>query len=189
MNLIEKLRKNKIKLLIILLFLVSVTLNFFYGSILYSKVFGKQPQYTIGKECVQSRTECEKKYFQSYLDKINSLANEDRTYFSGIIIKNDQIEYTGNCPCPYDSDSRGSSCGGRSSYSKKGQISYCYDSDVTDSQIADKKASMMAQANNELDNSVQKEVNVYHEHYTLLFLIIVFCGLFFYFRDKKVNLA
>ncbi|MFA6587589.1 MAG: hypothetical protein WCT08_00830 [Patescibacteria group bacterium] len=176
---------NKASTLVVLLFLVTVTLNFYYGSVLYSKVLGKQYQFTIGKECFKSRPDCEAKYFQGYLDKIGSLTNESRTYFSNIIIQNNQKGYTGNCPCPYDSDSAGNSCGGRSSYSKNGRISFCYDSDVPAEQIVDLKSSMIAQERKNLDDAIQKDINIYHEQYTLLIVVIIYSVIFFYFKNKK----
>jgi hypothetical protein len=175
---------NKTSTLVVLLFLITATLNFYYGSFLYSKVLGKQQQFTIGKECVQSRTDCEPKNFQDRLDKIDSLTNEGKTYFSNIIIKNNRKGYTGNCPCPYDRDSAGNSCGGRSSYSKHGQISFCYDSDVPDQQIVGLKEIMIAQERKDLDDVIQNDINVYHQKYTLLIIVIIYAGLFFYFRNK-----
>lgn len=40
--------------------------------------------------------------------------------------------YSGSCPCPYNTDRAGRSCGRRSAYSKPGGASpLCYEADVT----------------------------------------------------------
>jgi hypothetical protein len=44
------------------------------------------------------------------------------------------------CACPYNSARNGSSCGGRSAYSRPGGAApLCYSSDVTDGMVADWK--------------------------------------------------
>jgi len=44
--------------------------------------------------------------------------------------------YPGSCPCPYNTDRRGYSCGRRSAYSRPGGYApLCYESDVTDEMI------------------------------------------------------
>jgi len=154
---------------------------------LYSQVLGKEQAYSIGKLCDSSRKECENIFFKDYLNKINTLQNESRTFFSKIFIQEDQIGYTGDCPCPYNSDSRGGSCGGRSSYSKRGKISYCYDRDVSNIQIADRRASMIAKAHKNLNDAVQNDLNVYHENYTLILIVIFYSTLFYFFKFKGNN--
>lgn len=49
------------------------------------------------------------------------------------IIKEARINYTGNCPCPYNLDVVGRKCGRRSSYmhKKKRKIKICFESDIT----------------------------------------------------------
>jgi hypothetical protein len=48
--------------------------------------------------------------------------------------------YSGNCPCPYNVARNGSSCGGRSAYSRKGGYApLCYVSDISDKQARDWK--------------------------------------------------
>ncbi len=48
------------------------------------------------------------------------------------IIRESIATYPGNCPCPYNVDRRGHSCGRRSAYSKPGGYSpICYPADVT----------------------------------------------------------
>jgi hypothetical protein len=45
-------------------------------------------------------------------------------------------EYPGRCPCPYNSTSNGSSCGGRSAWSRRGGYApLCYSNDVSDAQV------------------------------------------------------
>lgn len=45
--------------------------------------------------------------------------------------------YSGNCPCPYNSDRAGRSCGQRSAYSKPGGASpLCYPGDISDAMLA-----------------------------------------------------
>lgn len=52
------------------------------------------------------------------------------------VIRESLAAYPGNCPCPYNSDRAGRSCGRRSAYSRPGGYSpICYDSDVTDAMI------------------------------------------------------
>ncbi len=44
--------------------------------------------------------------------------------------------YSGNCPCPYNTARNGSSCGGRSAYSRDGgETPLCYASDVSTSMV------------------------------------------------------
>ena len=48
------------------------------------------------------------------------------------IIQESINSYPGNCPCPYNTDRAGRSCGRRSAYSRPGGYSpKCYASDVT----------------------------------------------------------
>lgn len=52
------------------------------------------------------------------------------------IIRQSLASYPGNCPCPYNADRRGHSCGLRSAYSKPGGYSpLCYPSDVSDEMV------------------------------------------------------
>ena len=49
-----------------------------------------------------------------------------------VLIAESRAEYSGNCPCPYDTDKAGRSCGKRSAYSRPGGAApQCYDRDVT----------------------------------------------------------
>ena len=177
---------NQKQVAIIILFLATAVVNFMYGPALYAKVFRKQAAYDIGKACVVSLSDCEQTYFQDYLNRIDDLYGQPRTYFSGIIIQNDRIGYGGNCPCPYNTDSRGYSCGGRSSYSKSGQISYCYDSDVPDARVSELKDTMLTQAKQALNNAEQGDIGVYQEPYTFLFIFVIY-GIWFYrTRNKRI---
>ena len=86
------------------------------------------------------------KNWQSQISRGNSIAENAMRNFSldGQPIKNDidskirrkMIKesinrYPGRCPCPFNSASNGSSCGGRSAYSRGGGYSVlCYPSDI-----------------------------------------------------------
>jgi len=53
------------------------------------------------------------------------------------IIRQSLARYPGTCPCPYNIDRAGRSCGRRSAYSRPGGYApICYDSDVTPQMIA-----------------------------------------------------
>ena len=53
------------------------------------------------------------------------------------IIDNSIDRYSGGCPCPYNVDRGGLSCGGRSAYSRPGGAApYCYPSDIPDAVVA-----------------------------------------------------
>lgn len=55
--------------------------------------------------------------------------------------------YPGRCPCPYNSARNGSSCGGRSAWSKKGGYApICYENEVTKEMVRQWRAEKM-QAN------------------------------------------
>lgn len=52
------------------------------------------------------------------------------------IIRESITVYPGNCPCPYNRDRAGRSCGRRSAYSKPGGYSpLCYPSDISDEMV------------------------------------------------------
>jgi len=54
------------------------------------------------------------------------------------IIRESIASYAGSCPCPYNSDRAGRSCGRRSAYSRPGGASpVCYDGDVTAKMVSD----------------------------------------------------
>jgi hypothetical protein len=52
-----------------------------------------------------------------------------------LMIERSLSSYSGSCPCPYNTDRAGRSCGGRSAYSRPGGASpLCYPSDISDAQ-------------------------------------------------------
>jgi hypothetical protein len=56
------------------------------------------------------------------------------------IINESIANYSGNCPCPYNRASNGSSCGRRSAYSRPGGYApVCYAQDVTPAMISSYK--------------------------------------------------
>jgi hypothetical protein len=56
--------------------------------------------------------------------------------------------YPGNCPCPYNVDGAGRSCGKRSAYSKQGGYTpLCYPSDVTEEVVGRYRASLGGRIN------------------------------------------
>jgi len=58
------------------------------------------------------------------------------------IIQESINSYPGNCPCPYNTDRAGRSCGGRSAYSRPGGYSpKCYASDVSAAELRAYRAS------------------------------------------------
>jgi hypothetical protein len=60
----------------------------------------------------------------------------ERLQVVSILIVNSLGSYNENCPCPYNVDRGGRSCGGRSAYARPGGRSpLCYPSDVTSAQI------------------------------------------------------
>lgn len=58
------------------------------------------------------------------------------------MIQGSIASYPGTCPCPYSTDRRGRSCGGRSAYSRPGGYApLYYAQDVSDRMIADYRKS------------------------------------------------
>lgn len=58
------------------------------------------------------------------------------------IIKASIAEYPGNCACPYNSASNGSSCGRRSAWSRGGGYApMCYAKDVSKAQVSSWRAA------------------------------------------------
>ena len=63
-------------------------------------------------------------------------ATQDQQIIQNIISES-IANYSGNCPCPYNRASNGSSCGRRSAYSKVGGYApVCYARDVTPAMIS-----------------------------------------------------
>ena len=57
------------------------------------------------------------------------------------IIKQSIATYPGRCPCPYNLDSSGRQCGGRSAWSKPGGAApLCYPADITPDMVEDWRA-------------------------------------------------
>jgi hypothetical protein len=53
-----------------------------------------------------------------------------------MIVRASIASYPGNCPCPYNTDRAGRSCGRRSAYSRPGGYSpKCYPTDVTAAEV------------------------------------------------------
>jgi hypothetical protein len=53
-----------------------------------------------------------------------------------LIIQQSISSYQGNCPCPYNTASNGSSCGRRSAYSRPGGASpLCYPDDISQEMV------------------------------------------------------
>ena len=53
-----------------------------------------------------------------------------------LLIGQNLAQYSGNCPCPYNVDRAGRSCGKRSAYSKPGGYApLCFPSDVTQEMV------------------------------------------------------
>ena len=74
-----------------------------------------------------------------FISACQSFANTDEQ-IKQIIIKQSIANYSGNCPCPYNSARNGSRCGGRSAYSRAGGYApLCYPSDVTPKMVDDYK--------------------------------------------------
>jgi hypothetical protein len=62
--------------------------------------------------------------------------SQDQQIINNIIAES-IANYSGNCPCPYNRASNGSSCGRRSAYSKVGGYApVCYAKDVTPAMIS-----------------------------------------------------
>lgn len=60
-----------------------------------------------------------------------------------ILIRRSLGLYSGRCPCPYNTTSRGSRCGGRSAYSRPGGASpLCYSRDISKYMIAEYRDRM-----------------------------------------------
>ena len=67
------------------------------------------------------------------------------------IIKESIESYPGSCPCPYNTDRAGRSCGKRSAYSRAGGYdTICYQTDVTKEMIESWKKSQTNQASSKL---------------------------------------
>jgi hypothetical protein len=55
-----------------------------------------------------------------------------------VLVEQSIRNYSGNCPCPYNTMRNGRRCGGNSAYSRPGGASpLCYPSDVSDAMVED----------------------------------------------------
>jgi len=79
----------------------------------------------------------------------NTKSTSDDAAIKQAIIRESIASYAGSCPCPYNRDRAGRSCGKRSAYSKPGGASpVCYEADVTPKMVEDyKKAHPQAKSN------------------------------------------
>lgn len=58
-----------------------------------------------------------------------------------LLIERSHAYYSGNCPCPYNTDRAGRRCSGRSAYSRPGGASpLCYATDISAAMISDYRA-------------------------------------------------
>ncbi|MFG1492679.1 hypothetical protein ABMA75_03865 [Halobacteriovorax sp. ZH4_bin.1] len=65
---------------------------------------------------------------------LSSCVNSDLDKAKEEMIRQSIMQYSGNCPCPYNTMKNGRRCGKSSAYSKPGGASpLCYKSDVSDS--------------------------------------------------------
>jgi hypothetical protein len=61
------------------------------------------------------------------------------------LIRESINSYYGSCPCPYNADRAGRSCGRRSAYSRPGGASpLCYESDITADMVREYRARLAA---------------------------------------------
>lgn len=61
------------------------------------------------------------------------------------IVAESLASYPGNCPCPYNTDRAGRSCGARSAWSKPGGRSpICYAKEVTEEQVRQYRVRLQA---------------------------------------------
>ncbi len=71
-----------------------------------------------------------------------ALARESEAKVRQEIIRESIASYPSTCPCPYNTDRAGRSCGARSAYSRPGGYSpKCYARDVTPADMAAYRAS------------------------------------------------
>jgi hypothetical protein len=65
-----------------------------------------------------------------------SLAAATDSEIRQVLIAASIRSYPGSCPCPYNSDRAGRSCGRRSAYSRPGgQSPRCYEADISDDEV------------------------------------------------------
>jgi len=72
----------------------------------------------------------------------NAKATKTDAEIKQAIIAESIASYSGSCPCPYNRDRAGRSCGRRSAYSRPGGASpACYEEDVTPKMVSDYRAA------------------------------------------------
>ena len=66
-----------------------------------------------------------------------AMARQSDAQIKKEIIRESIAAYSGSCPCPYNVTRNGSSCGGRSAYSRPGGESpKCYPGDISAAEVA-----------------------------------------------------
>lgn len=79
--------------------------------------------------------ECNRGYVERD-DRCISLGRATDQEIRRYLIEQSIRSYSGNCPCPYNQDSAGRRCGGRSAYSRPGGASpLCYPGDISDRRV------------------------------------------------------
>lgn len=74
--------------------------------------------------------------FAALVAPMPAVARDSDAAIKRRIIRASIAAYPGNCPCPYNTASNGSSCGRRSAWSRAGGYApLCYPSDVTAADI------------------------------------------------------
>ncbi|WP_412474183.1 hypothetical protein [Halobacteriovorax sp. YZS-1-1] len=64
---------------------------------------------------------------------LSTYANSNLDKVKEAMIRQSIMQYSGNCPCPYNTMRNGRRCGKRSAYSRPGGASpLCYKSDISD---------------------------------------------------------
>lgn len=78
---------------------------------------------------------CQSRFFERK-SKCVPISEATDKEITQMIIRKSLANYSGNCPCPYNTDRAGRKCGKRSAYSRPGGASpMCYASDVTKNAI------------------------------------------------------
>lgn len=78
---------------------------------------------------------CNQGYLQASRECI-SVATAPDSIIRQILVRRSVSSYSGSCACPYNRDSAGRRCGGRSAYSRPGGAApLCYERNVSDAQV------------------------------------------------------
>ena len=113
--------------------------------LLLSATSGAQQQQGAPANASASPTRTDRKCNAGYIERqascvsvIDATDNE----IKGYLVAQSVASYSGNCPCPYNFDRAGRSCGRRSAYSRPGGKSpLCYERDVSDAEVQGARAS------------------------------------------------